>query len=79
MSEMVKRVADAIDAVLIAAENAEEDYRELGSPVPERCARAAILAMREPTGAMADEAIPGVMRHQHPAGIWRTMIDAALK
>ncbi len=70
MSEMVKRVARAIEAV--------RDYKEDISirATPEELARAAIAAMREPT-----EAMTGSLRWfgEDDLELWQLMIDAALK
>lgn len=75
MSEMVERVARAIEQHLMLSEYRREEARN--------AARAAIKAMREPTEAMkADACVPMRVAMSLPeqhADTWREMIDAALK
>lgn len=65
-SEMVKRVADAIEWQMSLDDNNSDDL-----------ARAAIKAMREPTCEM----VAAANRNNHPRDVdtWRTMIDATLE
>lgn len=75
MSEMVKRVAK-----LIALEAIGSDY-PIDAPLDGKTrsltaaalARAAIMAMREPTAEMVDSSY-----YEDAASLWRHMIDAAL-
>ena len=82
-SEMVERVAGAIEAAL------DIDYGHSGglmgdeAPTPrivgfEKAARAAIEAMREPTEAMAREGTASGASIVRTDEIWRAMINAAL-
>lgn len=77
MSEMVERVAAAIDDKL------EECHVVLNFSQAQSIARAAIAAMREPTQAMIEAgAISGAaepIEHSNFADAWRNMIDTALK
>lgn len=70
-SEMIERVANAIEAL---------SSGEMGSPIYDpqygSIARAAIAAMREPTGDMC---IVGPAWNSDARGIWQAMIDEALK
>lgn len=73
MSEIVERVARAIEAVdrsLWVGENRKAYF--------ESAARAAIEAMRGPTEAMLDAATPD-MSNGEKLWIWQAMIDEALK
>ncbi len=71
---MIERVADAIQHQMGSDDN-----------MPEDLARAAILAMREPSAAMLDEDTVQVVvgccgvRPEHAREVWGQMIDAALK
>jgi hypothetical protein len=70
MSEMVERVARAIDKAM----------QEQHDPTPGYLARAAIEAMREPTIDMLRVAdVPVGGDYLSPKECWRGMIDAALK
>lgn len=64
---MLSRVAQAI-----AASHGREDWQE---DVP--AARAAIKAMREPTLAMLEAAVPGLVDWGFLPDEWRAMIDYA--
>lgn len=64
MTEMVQRVAAAIAANV----GVWPDYKEV--------ARAAIIAMREPTPRMLQLADPWKVSRRE---VWRSLIDAALK
>lgn len=72
MSEMIARVAAALKADF-------EPYRVFDEGQAESLARAAIEAMREPTGLMCEEA--GELRDHHlpPSEVWPVMIEEALK
>lgn len=71
MSEMVERVARAIEAKV----NEGRDFCSA-----EDVARAAIEAMREPTEAMEEAALDvrPLMLPDSPREVWGAMIDAAL-
>lgn len=70
MSEMVERVATAIEGAL------PNQMKHLGPLL----ARAAIEAMREPTAAMEKAAWPEPLFDPPvPTEAWKAMIDAALK
>jgi hypothetical protein len=82
MSEMIERVAKAIEGVIDRASAGQPEGLFL-----EECASAAIEAMREPTNAMA----AFVYREcgtidlatkedffEHYSDVWESMIDAAL-
>jgi hypothetical protein len=79
MSEMVERVAKAIRGVWIGPDFTVSD-------VAEDMARAAIAAMREPSGemlkAIADAVLKNAKNKQHLPITWtggyRIMVDAAL-
>ena len=77
MSEMVERVARAIlDNVPTISERGAYDPADL-----QRCARAAIEAMREPTQAMVRtlyESHGKLWADCESAVVWHAMIDAAL-
>lgn len=88
MNEMLKRVAEAIDHA--SQPPGRPDYKML----MENCARAAIEAMREPTGEMSKEGRSAFEQSERSArqmalegrtvmnnphlAAWRAMIDAAL-
>lgn len=85
MSEMVERVAEALDASL--SKGCYVDARDDGhdTTVDGACdlfeiARAAIEAMREPTLSMEDAAVPNGSWWDDSCAkvVWRNMIDAAL-
>ena len=85
MSEMVKKVAQAIENEWIMAADFNDPDRSF--PAAEM-ARAAIAAMREPTEAMTISAdalsIPGADLHDFVAydcsrPLWQAMIDEALR
>jgi hypothetical protein len=84
VSEMVERVAEAIHAACSAngidTKGAAWD-REAGSvrELYYNIARAAIEAMRQPTGAMLSPDTLGNDNRVHCDRIWGRMIDAALK
>jgi hypothetical protein len=87
MSEMIERVATAIDPWPFAPDyNANDDFRRYRQNVAREKARNAIAAMREPTGEMIDAGagsvvIAGFGRFSlegQPSKAWRAMIDAAL-
>lgn len=74
MSEMVERVARAIEAT----------YEQFADPTPAQRARAAIEAMREPTGEMCQAAMLTAVRENKgieyaPSQGWQAMIDECLK
>lgn len=74
MSEMIERVAKAIEAertkiIMAGSWRAEEECR--------RFAEAAIRAMRKPTDAMVDACGNGEAAKWAP-GVWELYIDAAL-
>jgi hypothetical protein len=73
MSEMIDRVAVA----LIDADPTMLGHHETHIEAKRKAARAAIEAMREPTGDMKSA---GRLRAEHDsvASIWRAMIGAAL-
>ena len=83
-SEMVERIARAIDAAL----GEEADWMDIDPEFMNKVARAALEAMREPTEAMVYE---GYVRSAFapecrvssiqfdPKPVWIAMIDAALK
>lgn len=78
MSEMVERVARAIQATRGPRENWDRvtpATRDLWMAD----ARAAIEAMREPTEAMTDAGWRRIEERDDAAENWRMMIDAALK
>jgi len=79
MSEMVERVAKAVVAKLQPSVFCGGD--EACDSLPCSCAldiaRAAIEAIREPTDEMLDAGWG--QRGERARGIWRLMIDAALK
>jgi hypothetical protein len=70
MSEMIERVAQAIDLSHWAVSN---------PPTSRELARAAIEAMREPTEAMQREMDDGGMGRLSQESFWNRMIDAALR
>lgn len=70
---MIQRVGDAILAAMIEIEDSDLPSQELRDAL----ARAAILAMREPTDDMVD-AIVDVSPDRPHADYWRAGIDAAL-
>ena len=75
MSEMVERVAKAIQAKCV-----ERGYREVPVPLVHHVAAASIEAMREPTGSMISASAkcnidPEMTLHKQR---WQAMIDAAL-
>lgn len=72
MSEMLQRVAAAIDPEAMASGN--PNFRAIGIGK----ARAAIEAMREPTDAML-AAGEDFCTHNGMAGCWQNMLEAALK
>ena len=75
MSEMIERVAKAIDA---AANDAADDYEEYCSPrMALAAARAAIEAMREPTDEMFRDG-QEISELKMAEETWWAMIDAAL-
>lgn len=80
MSEMIERVARAIEEVVGCPDNSNGDFLKVA-------ARAAIEAMREPTETMSRvaerpgdnaEGSPGSIAYWQADGIWKNMIDAAL-
>lgn len=75
MSEMVERVAKAIEAEvdkLNDVRNIQGFYEEI--------ARAAIAAMREPTDGMVETAFSLLPdRDPWPIAVWRAMIDESLR
>lgn len=75
MTSMIEKVARAISLSQTQTETMWQAF------LPE--ARAAIEAMREPTEAMIESAIPIVpdcgSPHNYPEPIWQEVIDAALK
>lgn len=83
MSEMIENVAKAIHDEVEGVTGPNDDS---GGGHYMRAARAAIAAMREPTQAMLDAAIPRYQEHNRGddpyasemADYWTTMIDAAL-
>lgn len=64
-SPMIERVARAL-----AAELNSDDWRALVD-----AARAAVLAMREPTPGMLDAALPDLPDYGYLPDDWRAMID----
>jgi hypothetical protein len=85
MSQMVERVAKAIDDILGADHESLSlemgtgslTAKKLRAEAMEDAARAAIEAMREPTKAILD--IKTMSTSFSNDEIWRDMIDAALK
>lgn len=79
MSEMVEWVARA----MFAASEPASDWDDEGGRHQEQWrteARAAILAMREPTDRMVRAGrIPAPVRHEEAAMVYRAMIDEALR
>lgn len=83
MSEMIERVARAIEWAPNTAQNLSPDEFRL------HVARVTIEAMREPTREMvgiagliavrAPNGEPALAREEGARGVWQTMIDAALK
>lgn len=87
MSEMVARVAKAMfNATPFKSEGSYEEQTPTYRRLCEVMARAAIVAMREPTAAMLDAPemrhwalrTEEPMRPEYIAEAWRSMIDAAL-
>lgn len=74
MSEMLKRVADAIYSCQFGTRMAG-DFSEADA---EMCARAAIEAMREPTKEIIDAGSDYMAGARYAEGAWRNMIDAIL-
>jgi hypothetical protein len=74
MSEMIERVAKAIDSSLIG----EVDFFSLDSVALRNAARAAIEAMLKPTEAML-KAGYNECPHQPIVPAWMAMIDAAMR
>jgi hypothetical protein len=93
MGEMVERVIAAVMADLkdqlggkkMHDPNAPTwtDWSADGNSIDvERCVRAAIAAMREPTDAMEDAGFREIgepVREENAAAVWRAMIDEALE
>jgi hypothetical protein len=86
MSEMIERVAKAIDTVL--GDDHESLSIEMGcgslskemrAEAMAKAARAAIEAMREPTDAMVDIDSIIMLPTKKNYRIWQAMIDEALK
>ena len=73
MSEMIERVAKAID------ESSQPPGCADYSILMKNAAVAAIKAMREPTDAMVDAGDMWADAPGYSAKAWRAMIDAALK
>lgn len=73
MSEMIERVARAIDEA--SQPPGQKDYKVL----MKNAARAAIEAMREPTMDMESAASNWQGAQMTYSDVWRAMIDAALK
>lgn len=73
MSEMVERVAKAIDRVSTAMNPHRTDQELL-----EAAARAAIEAMREPTDEMLASLKEDWWDNETPLTVWQAMIDGAL-
>ena len=74
LPEMVERVAKAM---LLAADMHAAETGQHWSQTPfDILSRAAIEAMRAPTGAME---VAAILKHNHPKIVWICMIDEALK
>ena len=71
---MPSKAEEVADAIFEACDYALPQF------LVDRCARAAIKAMREPTKAMIEATTyPATDRDSEVEDIWRVMIDAALK
>lgn len=77
MSEMVERVADAIEQHIWTESGAAEVKRAMALVI----AKTAIAAMREPTGAMCDAAHAGSAPGDANGfyAMWEQAIDEALR
>jgi hypothetical protein len=76
MSEMIKRVADAMQVAGDKWVNeGHADWRDIDLKV---LARAAIEALREPTKAMVAASNPHPAEQEIAIFAWQAMIDAAL-
>lgn len=86
MSEMVERVAKAIEAAGLAYLKGQDDKTGWADVPDELFARAAIAAMREPTPMMRDAACDvgpdtnnGCFSYDNADIVYQAMIDEALK
>ena len=77
MNEKVQQIGNAILTVMVQEINEAAYAGGLASDrVIEKIARAAIVAMRDPTPEMCQAALADAV--MGAAGMWRAMIDAAL-